>query len=704
MGGDTKVYPSSGGLRLDNLFGTSDVQLIQQAVYRVHRIHSRATLLIKQYYVDQLLSGHDLVIDEALYAIAVSAIRSKNYVQRKTAKDTEKVATKKTLNEGLQQTWRTRFEPYVSTDDIGIDTGSLSLMLSASAKTYVTNLLTNVRMRYFKYVERTVSELLRRQVARVTGAASWQALSRASKTDWMKRIRRAISDIIYHRHDDAMKADGWMLRWVERYRSRFVPPLPARVKTIDFDLSSQKRPYAYLPYMMKMSRCMEALGIKMLSPLPLSTSFIPSFYRIDTASMQHLLMDQKRIAYFREWHRKHYLRPLFLSSKAGLASSTSRLLGVDTATAQEEAAFKDAQWRLIGKWQRKDLRSLMPPTPRAQRRHPQATDDGEWMFGHSILTDGYSAYLTITDGERGRKAFRPRGADKQKQQQSTKQKVSEFPELSSKTARDYAHLLDPSVKLLAADPGKVNLVCLVDGMRKDAKDSHVLRYTGVQRRHESGETAARRRGEAAKSTVKAKGFGFMASSGRYVASPTVQQVEASYLRGTNSKSCFPDVFGKYVHRRMTTEKPLEEFYRDARWRRERMSAKMKRRRSEQAFVQRIKEKFGSDGQKIVILYGNWGRRPNLKNQAPSPGVGLRRVIHRHIPTVTVAEWNTSSRCATCFGTVQEACRSRGLKRCPEAACRTRYWDRDVMGALNIRHAGLHILTHGVEHGEFRATG
>ena len=149
---------------------------------------------------------------------------------------------------------------------------------------------------------------------------------------------------------------------------------------------------------------------------------------------------------------------------------------------------------------------------------------------------------------------------------------------------------------------------------------------------------------------------------------------------------------------------METFYRHARWRSERMSAKMKRRRSEQAFVQRIKEKFGIEGRQLVILYGNWGRRPNLKNQAPSPGVGLRRLIHRYITTITVAEWYTSSRCANCFGDVVEACRSRGLRKCQTAVaeCQTQYWDRDVMGALNIRHAGLHLLTHGVEHPHFRS--
>ncbi len=575
-------------------------------------------------------------------------------------------------------------------------------MLAASAKMYVTNLLTNIRFHFFQYVERTVSELLKLQVTRVYGLHAFKSLPSAQRKEWTRNIRRAVDDVLFHRRDDAMKSDGWVRRWVERNRSRFVPALPGKVKTMDVDLTNTKRPYEYLPYMVKMNRCLEALNVKMMSPLPMSTSFIPSFYRIDTGCLQHLLMDKKRIEYFKKWHLRHYHRPLFLTSKAALAASTSKLLGVEKATVDEEASFKDAQWRLVGKWQRKDLRTLMPATPRALHRGTGIEEPlQEWTFGHSISTNGYSVYLSVTDGDRGRKGFKPRAEGTLR----GGKRVQEFPELTRATAKEFTYLLDESsYTLLGGDPGKVNHLCLVDGLKKEPGNSHAMRYTGAQRRHESGELLQKMARERLKRQVRLKGVGFITRSGHYMSSPTVTEVETQYLRGASSRSCVIEVFAKYVRRRMTVEQPMEAFYRHARWRSERMSAKMKRRRSEQAFVQRIKEKFGIEGRQLAILYGNWGRRPNLKNQAPSPGVGLRRLIHRYITTITVAEWYTSSRCANCFGDVVEACRSRGLRKCQTAVvdCPTQYWDRDVMGALNIRHAGMHLLTHGVEHPHFRS--
>lgn len=650
---------------------------------------------MKQFYVDQLDAGVSHVLDEDAYSVAATLAQGKTYKQRKTGGDG---SIKSAMVASMQGTWDTKFKPFVAVkDDIGIEHGSLSHMLAGTAKTYVTSLLSNIRLHFVKYVERTISELLKRQVARIHGCQEFRLLPRKQRSKWNRRLRQAANDVIYHRHGATMRSDGWVKRWVEQHRHRFVPTLPPKVKTMDVDLTNSKRPYDYLPFMVKMNRCLEALGVKLLSPLPLSTSLIPAFYRIDTASLQHVLMDKKRIDYFKTWHLRHYLRPLHVTSKADLSSSTSKLLGVDEVSAEDEAAFKDAQWRLVGKWDRKDLRSLMPATPRAvQGGRDHAVE--EWAFGHSIITDGYSMYLTLTSGDRGRKSFNPRGAGKLR----SKQQAQEFPELTPKTRAEFMHLLnDAMYKLVAGDPGKVNNLALADGARRERGNAHSMRYTAAQRRKESGEVAAARKGERIKRTTRVY-VPFTTTSGRRLSCPSVLEVETQYLRACNSKSCFPSAFAKYVRRHLAAEQALEAFYRHKNWRSARMTTKMRRRRSELAFVQRIKEKFGEDGKQLVIFYGSWGRHPNLKNQAPSPGIGLRRLIHRYIPTITVAEWYTSSRCASCFGEVQEACASRGLRACGAKNCATQYWDRDVMGALNIRHAAMHILEHGAEHPAFRS--
>ena len=103
--------------------------------------------------------------------------------------------------------------------------------------------------------------------------------------------------------------------------------------------------------------------------------------------------------------------------------------------------------------------------------------------------------------------------------------------------------------------------------------------------------------------------------------------------------------------------------------------------------------------RVTILYGDWGRQPNLKHQAPSPGIGLRRILHATpgIVTITVREAYTSSFCPRCGGHVDNDRGVHGLLRCDTCGVR---WSRDVVGAKNILAKGMHLLTTRTAHPTF----
>ena len=147
---------------------------------------------------------------------------------------------------------------------------------------------------------------------------------------------------------------------------------------------------------------------------------------------------------------------------------------------------------------------------------------------------------------------------------------------------------------------------------------------------------------------------------------------------------------------------LEAFYGRVAHRRRRYAAHCGRRSSEDRFCSRIEEAYGRD---VVILYGNWGRSPNLKHQPPSPGVGLRRRLARRFETYLVPEPYTSSRCPTCeSGDLEKPRQDQRLRRpvhhllrCPNQKCSCRWWHRDVLGALNILKNGKAALATGSWH-------
>lgn len=131
------------------------------------------------------------------------------------------------------------------------------------------------------------------------------------------------------------------------------------------------------------------------------------------------------------------------------------------------------------------------------------------------------------------------------------------------------------------------------------------------------------------------------------------------------------------------------------------------RSSEDRFFDRVKKTFGDVA---IVLYGDWGRNPNIRNQPPSPGVGLRRRMAQRFRVYLTRESYTSSHCPACEsgGLIHPRQRRvlnkrtgvtmlrpvHHLLRCPNNGCKCRTWQRDVLGALNILKNGTSALTTG----------
>jgi hypothetical protein len=94
---------------------------------------------------------------------------------------------------------------------------------------------------------------------------------------------------------------------------------------------------------------------------------------------------------------------------------------------------------------------------------------------------------------------------------------------------------------------------------------------------------------------------------------------------------------------------------------------------------------------FIIGYGNWGKNPNLKNNDPTPGIGLRRKLHKKIKTVTVQEHNTSNTnpCTREKKGMENplvgkhAIQKHHLLRCTNEKSSCRWWNRNVVGSFNI---------------------
>jgi len=257
-------------------------------------------------------------------------------------------------------------------------------------------------------------------------------------------------------------------------------------------------------------------------------------------------------------------------------------------------------------------------------------------------------------------------------------------------------LLSDNVIKLYSDPGKGNLLTIGSG---DNKDSPVLFYTSKQVNSESGYNRNTKKME--------KLLSFTDSSSGKTYKELVQSIKHS------AKTSIETTFIEYIRERYSVQSILDGFYKKKCFRAMNFRKKLGYKSSEDKLKHKIKKTFNPEGNKeIVMFYGDWGRNPNLKHQAPTPGIGLRRKIHKCIKTYSVNERGTSSICPECLFPAEYAIQRKITKedyltgkkieiyeyvhrvlRCSNENCRI-WWNRDVMGMLNIKKQALTCLNTG----------
>ena len=484
----------------------------------------------------------------------------------------------------------------------------------------------------------------------------------------------------------------------------------------------------------------DTLPNKLYNTFPLRKSFVPGSCTLDTTAMLHIFVDDVKL--FKNWYAGHFETDLVnLHDKKDIAASFSTLVGRST-TSEEDALHAERCWcyvttadartrigsqhRMVKKrnLERRDVgagqSSASPPAGASKGkkskeekkaaklviaakaiRDPNDYEDKVLRFQRMVVTDAYSisVLLTTATDKRGR-VF---GARKTRTTLAT---------LDPDTAPSLQHLLDTERYSHAAmDPGKKELLWMTNGEK-------TLRYTYARRDRECRFRQVRLATEDKKRHWFCNGLvlpGLDPATGEPIpCCPTIEDVETKFLCSVTSKSCKLDRFDAYLQARERVQVHLKAFYCQTFFRSSKYSVYLAKKSSEDKLVDRIRNTFAEEGKALVIFWGNWGRLPNrLRNGPSTPGIGLRRFIHRRLSadtrnkvtyfgtTLTVFEGYTSSVCNACGGAVQNVVGANGEKKhrvlqCQAAQC-NKTWQRDNLGSRNILMQAMHLLRHGSYH-------
>ena len=659
-----------------SFFSKERWKVIRDVVVIVNDLTMKATMLAKAYYLQK---NSIIALDKRFYDLCFKVILNQKLQFRparppKEEKDTdesnkpkkEKVPKneKDAFDIKIYNELKTLFQDYFNNAFVDLKDYSISQIISMAASDLETAILNNIEFHYIKYVNRYLYLHLYKTV-----------------TNNKAEIAHLRNHVLYN-----YPCPSKFEKWISEHKQNIVPSR----EIVSFDSDLTNRPWVYLNKMVNIIATLEdqyPKTLKMLSPIILRRTFIPKYIHIDTNALVQLLMTSKDINTFvQDFKLKHNV-DLNIKTKGDLGNKFDKIFKRAPMNPKEEFMFQQEYWKYLCNFE-------------TSKKSKQCLYDEKrkLYFGNSIVTDGCSICFSIVEeNELKKKTFANR---------KLQIKSKEDPFLK----RSDVDLLNSL--FLSADPGKEDLVAITDG-------KNIIKYTKSQRHQDTKRDYFLKQSTIPRNKTKVNLENKI----------SVKDYEEAILSLCNSKSCNFKKFIDWCTSKLKYHSEMKMCYETPRYRNNRFSRYTLVKSSEDKFLNRLDQfiksvrppqnnntsknslasklenkLYRTDNEsmlskddidkkiqnniklqsfkKVVILYGNWGRNPNLKNSAPTPGISLRRKIHSRFPTVTIGERNTSQTCPSCktvslknpilTGPNRQVEKKHHLLRCQNENCECRW--------------------------------
>ena len=677
-----------------SFFEKEDRSIIGEAVEVIHSIMSEATHLLKAYYLKKfdIDSSEIVIVDAILLSNCCDIVRGhetlsvrQREVKKTPENETEEQAKlrKQYADKKASEKKReadTFKEIYAVYKDVGISNIfvelSISHILSYSVEQMITAYKNNVFLHFPKYVKRYVTCIMMSEAGIGRDFSTDNTIKQQQRTiekDMKKTAAKIANNLLYGFDFEGMDDFD-----IERFRIS-LPDNQSENRLYDM----KKHYNQYISKMVFVNRELETMSTlrpglrKLYNPISLTSSLVPGHIRLDTAGITQLLMSQERIKEFKTLYDLEYGVIPNIINKGDMLSSYTKIFG-KKGTDFQEANYATEYWKYICNF--KNYQNDLYCTRR---------NGVSWVFDNMILTDGHSISFQIIEKAHFKKAsFVPTESDREEKKKNAQMEKDPFHQPSEFDLKEY--------KKLGGDPGKADLLFLTDGIR-------TARYTKGMRNQDTYKKMRMRR------TKKIRGKYKLKVNDKDV---SVADYESNHLSETSKKTCYYAKFIEYWKKRQLLSRN-HYMYKQPWFREAKFLVYCRTRSSEAKFMNKVKKVFSGKlrnkipkwmtGDDLYIInnarksdcpllcgYGNWGRNPNLKNNAPTPGIGLRRRFDQKIPTITVCEKNTSQTCPCCGvkGLVNEKVGEDNIEKhhllcCTNSSCECRWWNRNVVGSYNI---------------------
>ena len=625
------------------------LRIINDSVIRMDKISTHTYQFMKMYLLhERETMGKFPTIDHNLIMNVMKTVCITPTVSGRPPKHETVILKRK-----LKEFYNSHYKPTIAPGDEPQSYRHLNYVFEYTATAILTDYQNNIKLNYYKYVQRYVYNRLGYKTVRPT-------LSKEERSSYDYALRQVRNDVLSV-CGEPMKSSLDYSQSVSDFKKIC---LPAKYATTVIDKFTKERlehhktsydvcvnPNDYLEPMYLMMLGIEEEGVKVYNLFPQCSSQVPRHITIDTSTVYHLLMDATL----------HPAKPSYIS---------------------KFSQYESEIWS-----------PFFMTTMRCFKR-------GSYSFNYMISTDGVSVSIQLIHG-------RYKGMKVKATEIAIRKETANDPKETANDPKEKKHegfyitdLADPESltgkTVVGIDPGKSDLLYAITVSTNPScrrkKNATKLRYTQNQRRTEQQIKKHRNLILKWKKESRIEGKTVVEWE-----SSLAHDLETGIRHPFNSKSLQSSEYQKYLCLKNLITHKLSSFYHDPIYRKFRLNTYSNTQRSESNFMNRFRETFGHHDN-VVVGFGDWSEHGHRKGHEPLKGVGFHKMIRNAgYEVFLVNEHRTSKTCSNCK---DGSCECEYARKCNNPRpwkreevidrhgliicqrCKT-LWNRDVNASLNI---------------------
>ena len=498
-----------------------------------------------------------------------------------------------------------------------INSSYLSQIINSMGSDILTNIENNIKMHFFKYVNRFVNSSFKKINNNLLEKAK-----EGTKTQLRKELNKDVYNIKQDLINNTLKSNEKYHKWINSHRDNIFHK--DFVNSYEFDI--QNNPQRYLKSMIYMCEQIEKLETKSFQFFPLRTDIINKFIPVDTKSLIELFIKKDKAKYLDdvESYKEPVWSMLFDINKDmfkqsnyifdykiytdGYSVSIQMLLN-DKVKDEKQKKQNMKNKKRENKELTKDMTEKEKLEFKKKCEEEKKKQDKEFKLKLKEKKD------------KDKEAFKK--LSKEEQTKILEKRKQEIKESKILNGTDFLYLEDLNDKQLeevkknnwlTCDPGKNCLMYM--------KDKNGKKYRYTNRKH----------------TKLTKRLKYQRIIQNYKNKNDISKVE-NELTNYNSKTCNLEKFKEFIKNKNKINSMLFEKYNREIFRKYKWYGYLNRKHTETKMIREIKNTFDKDA---IIFYGDFGFKTNChKGNISTPNNRLKRLLGKQMKLYNLDEFRTS---------------------------------------------------------------